>query len=158
MDGDRFDTLAKSVVSTTNRQRFLAALFGGGVAALGLASPDETSSARTGNCKETCGLCEACRQGKCKRRNGKKRCKPGICEPRRDLDECSAVDVRDQLTCGCCQVLGQPCVPGCNNRCCSGTCADIGGVFFCLGLIEGKSCRFGAQCQSGVCNSQGECT
>ena len=157
MDDDRFDTLAKFIVSTTTRRKSLTALFGGGVAVLSLASPDATWSAKTGNCKETCGTCEACRTGKCKRKNGKKRCKPGTCGLLPGLSECAVGEVRNPVTCGCCQVNGLSCSPGGSNRCCSGACTDFGGVFFCLGFIEGKSCQFGAQCRSGVCNSDGRC-
>lgn len=138
MDGDQLDALAKFIGSTVNRRHALIALVGGGAVTLSLTDPDETWSAKTGACKETCGPCEVCRKGRCKRKNGKKRCKPGVCEPRQDLDVCGVLEVRDPDTCGCCQTSGM-CVPSSNVGCCSGSCTDVGGVFFCLDLIEGMS-------------------
>lgn len=161
MDGNRFDAFAKSISSTASRRRSLGALLGGGIAVFGLAKPDEAWSAKSGKCRETCGPCEACRKGKCKRKNGRKRCKPGTCELLPGLSECPAGQVRNPTTCGCCQANGQTCEQGGGNPgnlCCSGGCFDIGERTICRGLPAGRRCEFGAQCQSGVCSSQGECT
>lgn len=157
MDGNRFDAFAKSITSTTNRRRALFALVGGGVAARGLDTPGESWAAKSGNCRESCGVCEVCLKGKCKRKNGKKRCKPGTCVLQPGLSECPGGQIRNPLTCGCCQSNGQTCSQGAGNLCCSEGCFDIGSRTICRGRPEGLTCEFDAQCQSGSCSSQGVC-
>jgi hypothetical protein len=158
MDSNRFDAIAKSLITEMSRRRTLGGLVGGTLGVLGLGGADEIQSAKSGKCKQTCGLCEDCAKGKCrKKKSGKKVCKAGQCQPRRDLEDCPAGQVRNPLTCGCCQTNGQICTATDNNNCCSEGCFDIGTVNICRGRPEGLSCDFGAQCESGVC-SNGKCT
>ena len=51
MDAKRFDTIAKALISETNRRRTLGGLLGGAFAALGLSGADETDAAKSGKCK-----------------------------------------------------------------------------------------------------------
>ena len=85
MDGDRFDSLARSLSAAGSRRRAFAIAFSGGQALLGLARPDDAVEAKSGKCKPKCGACETCQKGNCKRKNGKKHCKKGKCKPRKGL-------------------------------------------------------------------------
>ena len=54
MDADRFDAMAKTLISETSRRRTLGSLLGASLAALGLTHPRETR-AKSGRCKPKCG-------------------------------------------------------------------------------------------------------
>ena len=88
MDAKRFDTIAKAFISETSRRRTLGGLLGGALGALGLAGLDDVDAAKSGKCKEACGICEFCQKGKCKQKNGKKRCKAGKCQPKPNETPC----------------------------------------------------------------------
>ena len=53
MDAKRFDTIAKALISETNRRRTLSGLLGGALATLGLSGADETDAAKSGKCKRS---------------------------------------------------------------------------------------------------------
>ena len=81
MDGKRFDTITKGVISQLNRRRALGGLTGGALVTLGLADPDAAYTAKSAKCKGGCGLCERCDKGSCrKKKNGRKVCRPGKCK------------------------------------------------------------------------------
>lgn len=147
MDADRFDTVARFLSTAGSRRRTLAVALSGGLGLLGLAHADDAVAARSGRCRPRCGPCEQCQRGDCKRKNGKKRCKRGKCKPRQDLVNCPPGQVRNPITCGCCQVLGETCPATGSNNCCSGRC-DVG---LCESGGGGAPCTFGEQCGSGVC-------
>ena len=160
MDPNRFDFIAKTLAAATTRRRSLGGLFGGALGALGLADPDDSSAAKSGKCKQTCAACEDCKKGKCKKKNGKKRCKKGKCVTRPGVPTCTAVtQALNPLTCTCCGTGGDPVscpMAGTNASCCTGTCDTVGQV--CVSRSPGVSCQFGAQCASGVCDSNSLCT
>jgi hypothetical protein len=149
MDGDRFDSLARSLSAAGSRRRAFAIAFSGGQALLGLARPDDAVEAKSGKCKPKCGACETCQKGNCKRKNGKKQCKKGKCKPRKGVVDCPAGQLRNPVTCGCCQVAGQTCPVSGANSCCSGLCP--GGT--CESRVSGAPCAFGAECGTGVCRN-----
>lgn len=152
MDADRFDSLARALFSVgTRRSAFIVAL-SGGLGLLGLARVDDATAAKSGRCKPKCGPCERCQRGDCKRKNGKKRCTRGKCKPREDLIDCPAGQVRNIVTCGCCQIGGETCPFAGVNNCCSGSCP--GGT--CESKRSGDACAFGAECGTGVCRD-GSC-
>src|SRR5688500_10903147 len=155
MDGNRFDALTKSLIAATSRRRTLGGLVAGTLALLGLADPEEAWSAKSGKCKPKCDKCERCKKGKCRRTNdGKKRCRKGKCVLQPGAPNCGSGQVRNEETCGCCSPPGGSCAPqGENVDCCSGFCGFPG---VCAGRPSGRSCTFGAQCQSGDCNN-GSC-
>jgi hypothetical protein len=174
MDADRFDSLARTLTAAGSRRRAFAAALSGGLGLLGLASPDDAAAARSGKCKPKCGDCEQCKKGDCKRKNGKKRCKKGKCQPLTGpacsggrvcqagscvcrsgtercggacVARCGAATVRNPVTCGCCQVAGETCSFDGANNCCSGLCP--GGT--CESKFSGDACTFAEQCGTGVC-------
>ncbi len=184
MDAERFDSLTRSVTVSGSRRRALAAAFGGTLGLLGLPHPDDAATAKSGKCKPTCGECERCRKGDCKRKNGKKRCRPGKCTPTAERTACGSGGVcqggscvcasgtepcdgacvatcgtgetRNPVTCGCCKTNLQSCTPNGNNpACCSAVCAGSVG---CAGLAGNSPCQFDAQCKSGICAGNGQCT
>ena len=83
MDGIRFDTMAKTLAVGASRRRTLGGLLVGALAAIGLTDPEDAYTAKSGKCKEDCGVCEKCKKGDCKvKNNGKRKCKKGKCKPR----------------------------------------------------------------------------
>jgi hypothetical protein len=183
MDDDRFDSLTRSVTVAGSRRRALASALGGALGLLGLTDRNDAAAARSGKCKQPCGECEQCQRGDCQRKNGKKRCRPGICTPTANgtacgsggvcqggtcvcasgtepcdgacVPTCGSGETRNPVTCGCCQTNFQSCTPAGNNpACCSALCAS--GV--CTGLAGNDPCQFDAQCKSGVCAGNGQCT
>ena len=74
MDPNRFDAITKAPVSQTNRRRTLSLVLGG---ALGLLGWAESEAGKSGKCKPACHECQYCKKGTCKKKNGKKTCKPG---------------------------------------------------------------------------------
>jgi hypothetical protein len=134
MDGIRFDTLARSLAVGASRRRTLGGLLVGALAAVGLAGPEVAYTAKSGKCKEDCGVCEKCKKGKCKvKDNGKRKCKPGKCKPRAIGTTCLS-DSNATGTCQsdrrCCRNTNSPegCVDACSATptncpaCCSGIC------------------------------------
>src|SRR3712207_1016646 len=79
MDAARFDALSRSLIVAGSRRQTLAAVLSGALGWHALVHPGVASAARSGRCKQPCGECERCQKGACKKRNGKKRCKPGRC-------------------------------------------------------------------------------
>jgi hypothetical protein len=70
---------------------------------------------------------------------------------------CPSGQVRNPLTCGCCQANSGACnPPGFNDDCCSGICTRQEGSF-CSGRGIAESCEFDAQCATGACSPFGEC-
>lgn len=84
-----FDALTKAWITGTTRRRTLAGAFSGTLAAVGLAFGEDVDAAKSGQCKKTCGQCEFCQTGRCKRKNGKKRCQKGKCENLRSGTSCT---------------------------------------------------------------------
>jgi hypothetical protein len=153
VENTRFNDIAKALGSPTSRRLTLSALLGGTLARLGLA---DVEAAKSGRCKPKCDACERCNKGKCRRtKSGKKRCKKGKCVLQPGAPTCGPDQVRNEETCGCCKPPGGSCAPtGETVDCCSGFCGFPG---VCAGRPSGRSCTFGAQCQSGACNN-GFCT
>lgn len=89
MNAIRFDALTHVLTASASRRRTLGGLLGGALVALGLTNADDAAAAKTGRCKQECGECEFCQTGTCKKRNGKKRCKRGVCKPKANSTSCS---------------------------------------------------------------------
>jgi hypothetical protein len=93
VNNQTFDAIAHRLPSTTSRRDI--ARTGGSVFAtailahIGL-SPSGGLSAKSGTCKKSCGECERCNPGKCRKtKNGKKWCRRGTCKPTADFTNCS---------------------------------------------------------------------
>jgi hypothetical protein len=157
MDADRFDAMARALLSETSRRRTLGSLLGGTLAALGLTHSHETR-ARSRRCKPECGECETCKKGECKRKNGQKVCKKGKCRPKADGTACSGGRVCQAGTCGCasgrefCGLSCGCCVPNApvsgalpsRHRCsASSECCDGGA---CCNFDPPGNSREGPQC------------
>jgi hypothetical protein len=87
MDADRFDALAR-ILTTAGSRRALTFALGGFLALLVLERPDDTTAAKSGKCKQPCGPCARCKEGKCKHTAHGKRCKAGKCKPKRNGKSC----------------------------------------------------------------------
>lgn len=140
MDAERFDAIAKALTSESTRRRTLGGLAGGALVALGLADPEDAWSQKSGTCPSTCGLCERCDEGRCRRnRRGKKRCRAGKCKVNTGglcYDPVTDVSGTCQSDARCCLTPGTRCSRHCAsnsrlfcNACCSGNCLNDG---FCL--------------------------
>ena len=80
MDSRRFDQFARIIGATSSRRvvsRLIGGLALGGPAVLLGSAVGE--AAKSGNCNPACAACQACAKGKCKKKHGKKKCKPGTC-------------------------------------------------------------------------------
>jgi hypothetical protein len=150
VDENRFDDIAKALVSPANRRLTFGALLGG---ALGILGTAESEAAQNGKCRPDCDVCEQCNRGRCRRnRRGRRRCNPGTCFPVTGpacgqpiggicqngiclcplgQDECGNLcrpvcplgQVREFATCSCCKLSGTgPCILGTDVTCCSGRC------------------------------------
>jgi hypothetical protein len=89
MDGSRFDTLAKTLATASPRRQALTAALGGALGILGLRQPEDVGAARSGKCKQTPGVCQICKKGKCSKKNGKKKCKAGKILPKAEGTACT---------------------------------------------------------------------
>jgi hypothetical protein len=157
MDADRFDALARSLTVAGSRRRALTAL-SGSLGLLGFARPDEATAAKSGRCKPTCGECEKCKRGDCKRKHGERHCKKGRCKPKLDGTACSGGRVCQAgscvctggrefcgLDCGCC-VPNAPianAIPGRHVCTASSECCD-GGT--CCNFDDPNNPREGPRC------------
>jgi hypothetical protein len=145
MDQHRFDALAKLVGSGATRRGALALLAGLG---LGSLSPTGTEAAKSGKCKPACTECQTCNTGKCRRKNGKKRCKKGTCEPLPNGTACASPNGATGATCQ-------------NGTCtcptlCNGTCVDTQSDEANCGTC-GKVCGTNQVCQRGFCFPKAAC-
>jgi hypothetical protein len=151
LDSRRFDALARTLSAARSRRRLVATAISGALGTLGLA---QVEAARTGNCKPTCGECEQCKKGACKKKNGKKRCQKGRCEPKANDSPCSGNGKCLAGTCNlppvCIQASGD-CSVADPGACCSDVCAELGVRDFCLAGASGKDCLASTDCSSGTC-------
>ena len=162
MDAHRFDTLIATLSRRSARRGLIAAL-GSGLLASKI-EREETTAAKSGNCKQTCGACEQCKQGKCRKtKSGKKRCKPGTCQPQANGIACGNGGVCQNGTCGCpagtvtCSgacvrgtcCLGTPC-SGANCQCTTATEGDT----FCVNNNIASLC---VQCPNAGCTPGTRC-
>src|SRR5215211_1377233 len=88
MQDTGFDDLAKSSGTVTTRRLTLGALLAGALARLGLGEATakkggKVAWAESTNCKLvlSCGTCRSFKKGRVTRKNGRKRCKKGTCQP-----------------------------------------------------------------------------
>ncbi|HSK67930.1 MAG TPA: hypothetical protein VLA21_01580, partial [Candidatus Limnocylindria bacterium] len=144
MDGQRFDALTKALVPATRRLT-LSALFGGALGAFGLA---EVAARKNGKCKPVCPECTTCDQGKCKKKNGKKQCKKGTCQPLQNGTACTIPSG------GVCQNGACACPGGLSN--CDGTCVDPQADEANCGAC-GATCSTNQVCQAGACFPKATC-
>ena len=88
------------------------------MAALGLVNQDEAEAAST--CKPTCGECQTCQKGNCKKKNGKKKCAKGKCTDKSNGTDCSRGTCQNG-TCATPQTQSQPIVCQGQIQCPAGT-------------------------------------
>lgn len=154
MDNDQFDQLARIVGARPSRRAISRAVAGLTVGApfalLGLAPVDARKS---GKCIPACPVCQACQQGKCKKKHGKKKCKKGVCQPLADGAACA------NNPCQVCQ--GGTCVNKANATACNGTGQCINGTCIarptCLGTGIACTQENPVVCCSGVCRNDNHC-
>lgn len=147
MDESRLDRIARVVGACTDRRgftRILTVLIAGGVtASTGVGSSEASKS---GKCKPACGACATCQPGKCKRKHGKKKCKPGTCTVLPNGTVCNGSGQCLNGTCNAqptCLGTGQPCTAGQVNSCCSGVCR---GDDHCQNSGNGQPCLQTSDC------------
>ena len=156
MDTSQFAILLRTLAAQSARRRLLAGLTSS-VLALAAAG-DEAVAAKTGKCKQPCGVCQQCTKGKChKTKDGKKRCKKDTCAPKTPGTACgSGGQVCQGGTCGCpggTLACAETCVLG---TCCPGT--SCGGDCGCLTAIEGDTfCAANVMVLCMDCPSSGAC-
>lgn len=147
MDAKRFDRLTRSLLSATPRRSILRVVLGG----VAVAPASATISAKqSSTCRPACDECNDCAKGKCRRKNGRKRCKQGTCQPRPDGTACA--------------------FPSGGATCQSGTCTCRGGLTICNGAcVDTRSdksncgacstaCTVNQVCQNGICFPKGVCS
>ena len=173
VDARHFDDLIRSLAFDSSRRRLLAGLTGGLLAMLSLSRTSEEAAARSGKCKQACSLCEQCKKGKCKRKNGRKRrtCKAGTCQPKATGTACGGGTC---INGGCATACGAPSPPGnCSGASCAGpTCPGGESCGTCDTTTEGQvvcgdlrpscqefqACETTANCPLGsVCVTNGCC-
>jgi hypothetical protein len=154
MDGIRFDTLARSLTSAGSRRTALTAIFGGGLATLGLGTTEAKKRKACPPCKKRN------RQGKCKKtKPDGAACAGGSCCDGVCVDTTS--DPRNCGTCGTrCQVNGKcagggcTCVKaGCGNpdgSCCPSSDASICSCAPGAKFTDVATCNFVDACPAGT--------
>jgi hypothetical protein len=178
MDDARFDSLAKTLASRSHRRLAARALLG---SALGVLAFADAEAGRSGACRPACAECQSCDEGRCRRKKGKKRCKPGACvqagngsgcqnNPCKECQNGECVDKANGTACnGPGKCFGGTCnqPPSCtsvggscnllSDSCCSGDCsAPIGGT--CQASSIGERCRTESDCGIiAFCNAQFRC-
>lgn len=142
MDANRFDTLIRSLSELSSRRRLGRGLAAVTVGLVGARLPSAATARRKRKKRNKQKNSTACK-------NGKERCQEQC------VALCPSGQVRNPLTCGCCQVTGASCSPaGPSSVCCSETCS---GATTCSGRNAAEACDFSAQCATGFCSPAGLC-
>lgn len=158
MDGTQFDTLVRRGAAGGGRRRLMR-VFGagllGGFGNLAVEQPAPAASAGKG-CREDCGPCGQCEPGKCKRKRGKKKCKPGVCVTRDNGAACGNSGTCQNGNCSqtpTCRAAGQACAKV--GGCCSGFCIEATGVPLsgCGRGAAGARCYVDNDCESQDCRN-----
>lgn len=154
MDSRRFDQFTRIVGATSSRRavsRLVGSLALGGSTIL--LSANASEAAKSGNCNPTCPACQACAKGKCKKKHGKKKCKPGTCVAITNGTGC------DSNPCKLCQ--NGACVNAADGSTCNGTGQCLNAVCnakpTCLGTGADCTQQTAATCCSGVCRGDDHC-
>jgi hypothetical protein len=142
LDGQRFDDLTRALATVTPRRRVLAALLGGGLAALGGRSRVAASCPNppcTGCGGFECGQCEACGDG--------------ACEPRAAGTPCAHPDpcVVDESCDGAGACVGTPRSCPSTNPCQTGTCDTSTGNCVFTPRPNNAPCGSRNFCRFGTC-------
>jgi len=152
-----FDDWTKAFGTLTSRRLTVGALLGGALAHAGLDHAGATAGhqshrrragteAKSGNCNPACGTCQTCQTGKCKKKRGKKKCKPGTCVPASNGTTCTTSGGGNgSCQSGSCQLI---CSGGQTN--CSGVCTDLQTDPNNCGAC-GHSCGVIPSCLAGIC-------
>jgi hypothetical protein len=146
MDDARFDTLARFMASRADRRVAAPALFG---SVLGLLTFTGADAAKSGNCTPACPECQSCDKGTCKRKKGKKRCRPGTCVPVGNGTGCGG-DPCKACQNGNCASKGNG--DSCENNPCK-TCQNGA----CASKENGTACNGAGKCHNGTCNQPPNC-
>lgn len=155
MDGSHFDALTRMVDRGARRRQVLRTLGMGVLGGLGLhAIPVIDAEGAPGKgCREECGPCATCQPGKCKRKHGKKKCKPGTCVPRADGHACDGTGLCLNGVCNprpTCAPRNENCIP--DGDCCSGICQYFDmALNYCLAGPAGTPCYEDDDCESESC-------
>jgi hypothetical protein len=152
MDPRHFDDITKALVTETSRRQTFRALLGGAAGILAVVDAE----AGSGRCAPACGPCATCKKGTCKKKRGKKRCKPGKCILKPDDTTCDSTGKCLNGTCNPppgCSSLGQLCTPPDQGDCCGPVCTAFGpGTGLCsLPAPIGSSCNVNIDCVSQKC-------
>lgn len=156
MDGSSFDALTTRLVDRgTQRRQVLRGLGLGALGVLGVAVLPEQEDVRAAGkgCRTDCGPCATCQPGTCKRKHGKKKCRPGACVPRGDGAPCSGTGQCLSGTCNprpTCAPRFSSCIP--DGDCCSGICQYFDmALNNCLAGPAGTPCYADGDCESASC-------
>jgi len=130
MEDTQFDHLAKSFGTVVTRRLTLGALLVGALARLGLGEAaakkgGKVARAESTNCKIilACGTCQSFKKGRAIRRNGRKLCKKGKCQPLSGTRCTASTGGAGICQNGTCVPAGPQCTGGSTN--CSGVCTNL---------------------------------
>jgi len=153
----RFDAMVKALGSQQGSRRLtLGALLGGAISCLGLAGTEAKRS--SGSCKPTCGECEACKKGDCKKAKHGKKCKKGRCKAKAEGTPCTSSTggsgTCQNRVCVTIAPVAIVCADGTTN--CGGACVntttDIANCGTC-----GIACTGTQVCQASTCFTRSTC-
>lgn len=141
MDAIRFDALTKVLIAETSRRRTLAGLLGAALGVLGFGGNDDADAAKSGKCKNACSTCQFCKKGKCKKKDGKKRCRPGMCQLKANGTWCASGAACQDGTCLCSN--GQE---SCGDVCCNQLLGFVCLNGTCRCPVGEEECGFADSC------------
>lgn len=169
MDGSRFDALNRALGQTLSRRRLSGLLSGSGLGVLGLLGATDPVAAA---CDPPCGVCQRCRDGRCKPKPNDTPCKVdgrclnGRCNPRPTCDpagtDCSSSNLRACCSRVCATVsssTGKCALGDTDTKCFTGSDC-IGGRcigYRCRGKVDcstkpdGTLCAADRACRGGAC-------
>jgi hypothetical protein len=130
MESARFDAVTRALAQGRSRRATLLVTLGAVLGASGLDVSEEVSAG--GACNPVCGECQQCDKGKCRKKHGKKRCKPGLCTSVANGTGCAA------------------------GACVNGICTNLKTDETNCGSV-GNACGATQICQEGVCLSKSNC-
>jgi len=155
MDGSQFDALTRLLDRGAQRRQVLRSLALGVCVGLGFSVIPrmEAVHAAGKGCRKDCGPCATCQTGTCKRKQGKKKCKPGTCVPQADGTSCDGTGLCLNGMCNprpTCAPWNASCIP--DGDCCSGACAYFDmALNFCMAGPAGRPCYENDDCELASC-------
>ena len=156
MDGTQFDSLVRVGITGAGRRQVLRTLGAALLSSIGIAAIEQAGPVEAGGvCRSDCGPCGHCMPGKCKRKHGKKKCKPGVCVTKANGAACGNNGSCQDGACAevpTCLQTGRACFGV--GTCCSGICTYIDSkLSYCQRGVAGTQCYIDDDCNSQDCRN-----